>query len=123
MQEINLVLGRLPQPALVLLAYALSWIPFVPLMAANYQGIRMIGGQLGFTFLLHLPAFLFSIAGLWLSPLVFILPMILTALFDSFVIWDYFRWTGSTSALGLFVLIPGEAVILLLAFGVSWFFF
>ncbi len=116
-------LETVPGPALAAALYALSWLPFIPLIKANYGGLSGLPGQIGFTFLLHLPVFLYCIAGLWLSPLTLIVPVLLTAAFDAFVVRDYFGWTGSTSALGLFVLLPGEAVLLAIGFGVSWFAF
>jgi len=117
------ILETIPRPALVAGLYVLSLIPFIPLIKANYGGLSGLPGQIGFTFLLHLPVFLYCIAGFWLSPVVLIVPLLLAASFDSFVVWDYFGWTGSTSALGLFVLLPGEAVLIAIGFGVSWFLF
>lgn len=116
-------LEQIPRPALAAGVYLLSWLPFVPLIKANYGGLAGLPGQVLFTLVLHLPVLLYCIAGLWLSPAVLILPVLLATAFDAFVVREYFGWTGSTSALGLFVLFPGEAVLIAAGFGISWFLF
>lgn len=114
MREIVDIWNTIPVSLLTSILYLFSWIPFLPLIVANYGGLKGLPGQIGFAFVLHLPAFALGAAGFWLSPAMVLVPFLLVIAFDAFVIMDYFKWTGSTAALGLFVVPPGELVLIAL---------
>lgn len=123
MHQLVETFNNIPVPAFTVLLYAVSWIPFIPLIVANYGGMRGLPSQLAFAFVLHLPTFIFSALGLWSTTTKMLIPYALVILFDAFVIRDYFKWTGSTSALGLFVLPPGEVVLLGIGAATAYFVF
>lgn len=99
-----------------LLLLAALFLAHVPVLVSNYESLSRLPAQILFAVILAVPAILFvAVAGWFPSLWMILVPGVLALVLHALVLQIYYTSTSSTTAIVLYLIPAGQAVIFLVA--------